>query len=850
MNDTDASFSSATPTDVLNIVETIEKAGLSRAQDRALINNQFNGGRPFTAQEVEEHQIQVNTNFLEGYRVCMDANLQVNNALLGKDRFFNARCLGGKPEKRQEYGTVFTDAIHEVIKDGHGGKRHISVLNDRNASLTLHGIGALVWLNSYDWLPRFVALEDLLIPTDSPRDFTDALGHFAINARFTAGQLVKQTSGPNVDEGWNIPFVRKIIKSIKPLQTYTQDLTDRPEEWESLVKQHGLYMDSDAVPKIKVTYFFHQHRETGKWHRKIVIRKNDAVSESSIEDEFLYDSKEVPFADTIDHIVHVQFGDGNVVAPLKFHSVRGLGMLLYSVVELLNRLRCQFVQHTFEQLMTILRVQNTQDRDRPKVLQLHPYAVLEDGVSIVPQSERSQADPKLVEFAMSQNKQLLGESSSAYVQDVDTGTQREQTLGEAKIKLQSANKIIGGMLSNMYMQEHFYYLEVVRRMLLPDGSQDSVRFKKKCITLGIPEELLSPRFWKIEVEKVFGMGDQTLAIDEANALMAIIDRLDPSGKLTVLRKYISVITRNSDLAKNLVPETEGGSSEGAKAAEDVFGTLMQGVPVALREGIEHEDYVASMMQMMDVIVQRIAQTDNTGTQQDLIGLSTAAADVDQHIQLLAQNASNKPFVAEASKALSKMMNDVRAFQQRQEEAAKAAAKESQVDPAEMAKIQMLQMQSEVKAKTAQEQAALKMQLKQQEHEQKLTQQAQQHAVSLQIEQAKAQANMGIESAIAEAQIANLDEKLAAEIKAIAAKAQADIMSLNMKTCASVAASRVAAESKSEASKPKPDAQTQKPAKEKKERPINIVVNVPKPGRSKVVIERDDKGKIIGAIKEE
>lgn len=774
-------FDTATPQDCLSIIEAIEQAGLDRARDRAVINNQFNGGRPFTPDEVKEHQIQVNVNFLEGYRVAQDANLQVNGALMNKDRFFNARCLGGDEEKRQQYSQKFTDCVHEIIKDGRGGKKHMTLLKNRNASLTLHGIGAMVWMNSYDWMPRFVSLDDLLIPTDATQDLDEELGHFAINARLTAYQLAKQTTGEHVDNGWNVPFVRKIIKGIRPLQTYTQDLTDRPEEWESLIKQHGLYMNSDAVPKIKVTYFFYQNNETGKWHRKIILRKNDAVSISSeTTDDFIYDSGSEPFANNIEELIHVQYGDGNVVAPLKFHSVRGLGMLLYGVVELLNRFRCQFMQHSFEQLMTILRVNNMADRDRPKVLELGPYKVLEDGVSFVPQQERSQADPKIVEFAMSQNKQIMGEGSSAYVQDIDTGTRREQTLGEAKIKLQTANKIVGGMLSNMYLQEYFYYVEIVRRLLNENGSRDSIAFRKKCISKGIPSGLLIPSMWKVEVEKVFGMGDQTLAVDEVTALMSIIDRLDPSGKMVTLRKYISVITRNSDLANLLVPENPDQATDGVRAAEDVFGTLMLGVPVSLREGIEREDYVGKMLAMMAAVIDRINGTDGVGTPTDVFGLNSVAEDVSQNIEVMSQDPANKAFVAAAGKALGKLMNDVKAFAQRQQEAAKS----NQQDPAELAKIEMLKMQSQVKAEIAQMQAELKSQLRQSEHRQKMMQAAESHALEMQIEGSRSAAEVHGDTVKTGAEISNLDAKTRAEIAVIMRKAEAEIEAIKAKAKAS------------------------------------------------------------------
>lgn len=113
---------------------------------------------------------------------------------------------------------------------------------------------------------------------------------------------------------------------------------------ESLWKQRSTYLNSDAIPKLKITTFYHQDGETGKWYRKVIVRENQSLPKETIDpDKFLYTSDK-PFANSIDEIIHIQFGDGSVVAPKKYRSVRGLFMLLYSIIELMNKLRNQSAQ--------------------------------------------------------------------------------------------------------------------------------------------------------------------------------------------------------------------------------------------------------------------------------------------------------------------------------------------------------------------------------------------------------------------------------------------------------------------------------------------------------------------------
>ncbi len=158
MNDTTEDGQFSTPSDILQVVTTIENSLLPRSNDRALMDVQFNGGRPFTAEEEKEFQIQCNSNFLEGFKIAQSGILQVNSALLDKERFANFRCLKGNPNKRAEWGEQLTNNIHKALKEGRSGKRYAYRLDDRNTQLVGHGVGPLWWSNKYNWMPKSVGM--------------------------------------------------------------------------------------------------------------------------------------------------------------------------------------------------------------------------------------------------------------------------------------------------------------------------------------------------------------------------------------------------------------------------------------------------------------------------------------------------------------------------------------------------------------------------------------------------------------------------------------------------------------------------------------------------------------------
>lgn len=752
---------------VMAICEVMQAVEIVRAQDRALIDIMFNGRRPYTDDEVKKHQIRINVNWNEGTKILQDANRQVNNATLYTGKFCNVACNWGPVEKRQEWSQKFTTHFNRLLKRGKCGKKHMNLRKDRNASVCLHGIGPLMWMKADDLLPRFIPLEDMLIPTDTALDLSN-LSHFACNLYLTQGEFFDLAHGDNKIKGWNTPLVDAILESLKtPTDNNTYDLLREPEKWQENFKQNHCYYNSDRVPRVKLRAFFFMSPNDKKWYRRIVMREVPTKIEidSATRDEFVF-SSDIPFAEDIDHILHVQYGDCSLVAPLKYHSVRGLGTMLYSPVECNNRLRCQLVQHTLDNLSPLLRIQNPNDRARQQIVNLFPYGVVEDGVSFVPQAERHQVDPNLVEFAMSQMRQIMSESSASYVQDINDGTSKEMTAFEAQARLQSVNVAVGGMLEGMYVQDVPYFEELIRRLLMRLPTDESIiEFRKACKDDGIPDQAMKVENWTVEMERVLGAGDNMLAQNEATALLSQSQRFDPTSQRKILKTWTSTITRNPDLANDLVPMKKPEATDGTQEAEDVFATLMLGVPVSMREGIDQNGYVESMIGMMAAKVGQFNQMEQFGklpTAGDLFGLQTVAANIQEHVAIIAQNKEQMPNVKQYMDLLGRLENEIKKLTQHVAESEQA----NKPDDGEMlqaqAKAQATMLTTQSKIAASKMSAEQKMMMKQAQFEQKMAQDLEKHQLALtkQLQQAKAEIAGGVAKTGAEIMNATAKAKAA------------------------------------------------------------------------------------------
>lgn len=708
-----------TPEKVMSICADMQTAEALRAIDRAKINALANGLPPYSASECKKYNININVNWGELKNVVRDANGQANAALIHTESpYFTCTLEDGPMDKRQEWSMKFTENLNKPMQRGKSGKRHNFLLQTRNASMCLHGIGALLWTKRYSWMPRFVALEDLLIPTDTVIDFSN-LRYFGVNLYLTPGEFADLTQSKDTKKGWNKKLCAQILDKTKYRvvpENSMSEFVDRPEHMESVWKQNRGYYYCDAVEKIRLRAFYWQDVEKPQaWHRHIVLRDGLPEIDEVAQKQFIYDGNEEVFAEDIDHILYCLYGDGNLVPPLKYHSVRGLGVDLYAPAETSNRYRCQFMQHCFEQLLMLFRIQDPADRDRLKQVVLSAYGFLPEGLNFVTAQERHQIDPNLAAAAMGQMRQLMQENSSTWKADLNNGQGSDITAREAMIRLNQANKLVGATLKSSYQQESSgYYTELVRRFCEKDSTDPQVKkFREKCIRQGIPESMLNPEKWRISPEKVFGDGDRTQAELQSEWLWQNRTAFDPTAQRKIQRRVTATKLNNPSLATDLVPEVPDNDTEGTRAAEDLFGSLMQGVQCNYRTGIDAQGYVTKLLTMMAMVVKKIQSTDNMGTPNDVIGLMTCAQNVQQYLQVMMGDPEQKQTVKQFADVLAQIINEIKGFSARLMEAQKS----QQPDDAEaQAKAQSTVMLAQVKAKINQQNAELKQRQKKMEFE--------------------------------------------------------------------------------------------------------------------------------------
>lgn len=760
---------------VSSICWQMRQADIIRGSDRARINSLFNGSPPFSPQEVEENEINVNVNSLESTVIGHDARSQYYQAFLKPGNFFKLHTDAGAVHKREKYSAIVTKAINRPMKRS---LSYFETLRSKFANNVLHGIGPSTWPDRDCWNPRGRGVEDLMIPADTLLSFED-LPFFCVLKSYTAPELIRLTRGAKTDPAWNKGLVDSALKWIDKetlaMLGNSYATLYSPEKVEERIKGDGGWYAGDQVPRLDTFDFYYWSDEGDEWgwRRRIIIddwttpagqitaktklTRNPDLNFS--KDQWLYNSGSRKFADKRDEIFSCQFADLSAVGPFRYHSVRSLGYLMFAICHLQNRLRCKFQESVMEALVMLFRVKSQEDVQRVLKTNLINKGFVDEALSFVPAAERFQVNYNLVELGLRENQSIIAKNSSSYTQNPTVMQDRvEKTATQFQGELASMTTLVSASLTQAYQYQNFENYEIVRRFMRDNSTNPDVRAARASILKqGVPEKLLCAEAWECEPERVMSPS-KAMEMAIADWLMQHRDKYDPEAQREILRDVTLAVTDDPAKADRLVPE-QPHISDSIHDAQLTFGSLMQLGIVSVRPGLNELEYIPAMLASMAAVVQQIEQAGGMTDPKTLAGLNNVAQNVGQHIQILAQDESSKQMVKQFADQLGQIGNLLKGYAQRlQEQAQKQNG--NGVDPEAKAKVDAMMIQAQVKAENARTSHAEKTAQRRISFEQKTAQEEQKHAMELQKD-----------SQLTAAEIASLAAKTAAEVEATKVKSE-------------------------------------------------------------------------------
>lgn len=654
-----------------------------RAADRATLLRLYNGSPPYDESTAEENNIQVNRNDLEGVNILAQARRQWNNAFLKPFNFFTVKADSGPAHQRSAWSAVATRNANRLLKRD---RRMVGQVRATGANTIIFGIGPTMWPDRRTIIPRPIPVGSLMVPSETEIDDFDNLQYFAVFREWTFAQLYEQTHGPRVDPGWNMKLVESQLNYIyDELRKSPNSLAYQymPERIEELIKQDKGYFGSDAVPTVDVWDFYFREAENGKgWYRRILLdwgagedlsawkrsgsrpTSKNMVGEKS---QFLYTSGRRKYADSLDQVLHCQFGDCSAYAPFKYHSIRSLGWMLWGVCDLQNRLHCKFNEAVFEQLMWFFQTAGQQDLNRLKKASFEHMGVIPQGIRFLTPNERYIPNAPLIQMAFARNQQLMATATTSYTQDFErTASDQPRTATETMAIVNSAQALASGILELAYTYEAFKYREMFRRLCLKGNTDPMAReFRLACLKEGLPAEMLDPDRWTIESEQVVGGGNKTIQMATVQFLNSIRQNLPPDGQRIVDHLAVEAATDQPDLAEEIAPLSENRPiSNSMNNVQNATGRLLQGLDYRLPKDAVHADYATVWLEDLGVEIQQVMQRGGVPTMEELNGLAKLAQHIAGVLDIMGQNPDDKEKVRQYQDIFKGYENLLKGFGQR------------------------------------------------------------------------------------------------------------------------------------------------------------------------------------------
>lgn len=708
-----------------------------RAEDRAVLLRTYDGFPPFDESTAEENNIQVNVNDLTGANVLSQASRQWNSAHLKPSHFYTAKPDSGPGHKRAEWSQSVTGNSNRLLK------RHPRMSGQVRATgknTLIFGIGPTNWSDRRSIIPKPIPVGSLLIPSETEiEDLNDSLSYFAIFREYNAEQLYDMTHGPRVDPGWNMPLVQAQWEYIKEeLRKSPNSIAYQymPERIEQLTKQDKGYLGSDAAPTCDVWDFYFRQAENGTgWYRRVIVdwyvgdqlttyskSGSRPTSRNRIgeDTQFLYSSGKRKYADSLGQIIHCNFGDCSAYAPVKYHSLRGLGWMLWSVCDLQNRLHCKFSEAVFEQLMWFFQTASNQDLIRLKKANFEHMGVIPQGIRFLTAQERFTPDAGLVQMAFARNRQLISDSSMSYTQEYDKGAgEQARTATETMAIVNASQSLSTGILESSYEQEKFKYREMLRRFMLKNSNDPMAReFRAAVLKDGVPEEMMDVEKWTVEPEQVIGGGNKTLQMATVGFLNQIRQNLPPVGQRLVDHISVEAATDQPDLAQEMAPLGEDQPiSNSMNVAQLATDRILRGLPFSPPKDAIFEDYVKVWVHDMGMEMQKIFAKGGMANPDEINGLANLGKTIASFLDEMSRNENEKDKVREYQDALGQLMNHLKGLAQRLQESMKKASGGNGApgpDPKDAAKVQAMLIQAQTKAAIAERSAAARTRQKEEQ----------------------------------------------------------------------------------------------------------------------------------------
>ena len=533
-----------------DLVRQLIRADERRAKVRSRVKGLVDGNPPYSPTELKRlgQSYRTNCNFREA-EAFMNLGLSAFYDVFSEvPHYATIRIEHGDRNESERYSQIITEEFDRLQKQD---TDFDYLVQSSQYQMVLYGTGPLVFEDSLDWRTKSIRAGELLVPDQAKSNINDwslcvVRNTYQVHELY---QFIRNEKAASV-MGWDVAATRKAIMDAMPEQ-YSNNSNNW--EWHQQQIRNNDLSHSAKCNKVKISHVFYREFPTAE-------NTEGAISHVIIDeraDKAAFMFRKVGRFSGWQECLHPMFydkGDGT------YHSIKGMGVKMYSSLELKNRLRCANIDSAFLSTSLVVQPDGEDSLNKTAMVNVGNLTIMPPGYNLIQRQIAGVLDPAMAMEREMQNN--LQSNLSQYTPNLDKqgGNPRTATEIEAIVAQQS---VLGKtQLSRYYEQLDGLFAERYRRAsnlnLTKDvpGGRAAIKFQKRCFDRGCPRDCFSKSTQTlIRATRSIGQGSSFQRKQILSNLLGISGMLPETGRDTVLRDYVASLVGQGSMER-ILPEPE------------------------------------------------------------------------------------------------------------------------------------------------------------------------------------------------------------------------------------------------------------------------------------------------------
>lgn len=508
------------------IFDRLLRADIQRALKRAKVRGLIDGNPPYSAARRRAAGMadKCNINFRVSESYVNSATGAFYDLTTEAPDVAKITVGMGQPEQRATWERIINEHFNWLVRNEPCLDYDMQM---SQAEMTIFGSGPLMFQDEFDWRPVHVLNGQLKVP-ERAKSEASRWELCSVEIEYNSDQVYRYISDPKTAEarGWNVEATRQAIMRAYP--EFPKGGMYKDWEWHQQQLKNGsiYYAMTSAVIRM-VHIFFREFAKEGEPEGKIshvcilADRDMQPVSEFLFQKIDQYDS----WAQCV-HPMYYDRGSGGF-----HHGVTGMGIKLFSAMELQNRMLCNLADKAMapKQVFTPTTANQAEEF---ALTEVGDYSVLSPGFALNQQPIQSN-----MEDGMVFNREITGliaSNLSQYRQNLQREEGNPITATEAQQRASEQARLNKTQMARYYQQLDLLYSEMYRRVTQKgylksmQGGERALEFINRCKADGVPEEVIrNPEL--VKASRVIGQGSEFMRQQALGTLFTTVLPMLPEG---------------------------------------------------------------------------------------------------------------------------------------------------------------------------------------------------------------------------------------------------------------------------------------------------------------------------------